>query len=420
MGKKKLLLLGGTVSSNLIVETAKDMGLWVGVTDMNPASPAKKIADAAYDVSTAEIDDIIELIRCEDIDGIFVAYDDKNTLNAAKVSNRTGLNFYATESQILATRSKDSFKELCRKYGLSTVPEYPCGFPEFPCVVKPVDSYSAKGVSICLSDAEFEDAVRGALAFSESGQVIVEKYMDPRFCQCVNIEYAMRDGEVKVVAVGDKHVMSQGNHAPITSAVVYPSSHLEEFLASEVNQKTKDMILSEGLMNGFLYIESFYRDGRFYYYEMGYRLGGGQGSVIAKHEHGVDLVEMLIDYALNGRMGTSEQFSLVRPFYSDIGVGLVLYARPGTIREISCFAQEIPGVIRATLYVEEGSRIEENLVGTLGQTAARVHFLAASREEAQAKVDSIIKAISMTSESGEEMIIDYNPLAADSKEEVLS
>lgn len=419
MNKKKLLLLGGTVSSNLIVETAKDMGLWVGVTDMNPASPAKKIADAAYDVSTVEIDEVIELIRREGIDGIFVAYDDKNTLNAAKVSNRTGLNFYATESQILATRSKDSFKELCRKYGLSTVPEYPCSLPEFPCVVKPVDSYSAKGVSICLSDVEFEDAVQGALAFSESGQVIVEKYMDPDSCQCVNIEYAMRDGEVRVAAVGDKYVMSQGSHAPITSAVVYPSSHLEEFLASEDNQKTKEMILSEGLTNGFLYIESFYQNGRFYYYEMGYRLGGGQGSVIAKHENGVDLVEMLIDYALNGRMGTPEQFAMVGPCYSDIGVGLVLYAKPGTIKEISCFAQEIPGVIRVTLYAEEGGLIEEDLVGTLGQTAARVHFLAASRDEARAKVDSIIKAISMTSENGEEMIIDYNPLAAGSKEEVL-
>ncbi|MCI8366251.1 MAG: ATP-grasp domain-containing protein [Eggerthellaceae bacterium] len=415
MNKKKLLLLGGTTSSNLVVETAKGMGLWVGVTDMNPMSPAKKIADAAYDVSTIEIDEIVRLVHDEDIDGIFVAYDDKNTLNAAKVSKKTGLKFYATESQILATRSKDTFKELCRKYGLSTVPEYSCDSPEFPCVVKPVDSYSAKGISICRSREEFDDAVQSALAFSESGNVIIEKYMDPDSCQCVNIEYAMRDGEVKVAAVGDKYVMTQGDHAPITSAVVYPSSYLEEFLASEEGLRTEEMISSEGLKNGFLYIESFYQDGHFYYYEMGYRLGGGQGSVIAKRENDVDLIEMMISYALDGTMGTLEQFAKVDPRYNDIGVGLVLYARPGVIKEISCCAQDVPGVIRVTLFVEEGGRIEESLVGTLGQTAARVHFMAGSRDDARVKIDSIIKAISMISENGEEMIIDYNPLAVSLK-----
>ena len=43
--QKKLLLLGGFPQMIPIVETARRMGLWTIVVDMNEASPAKAHAD---------------------------------------------------------------------------------------------------------------------------------------------------------------------------------------------------------------------------------------------------------------------------------------------------------------------------------------------------------------------------------------
>ena len=52
---KKLLILGGTTLSINIVETAKNMGIYTIVMDMSPDSPTKKVADKAYDISTATV-----------------------------------------------------------------------------------------------------------------------------------------------------------------------------------------------------------------------------------------------------------------------------------------------------------------------------------------------------------------------------
>ena len=80
---KKLLILGGTTLSINIVETAKNMGIYTIVMDMSPDSPTKKVADKAYDISTANVDDVVSIAKQEQVDGIFTSYEDFNTGIAA-------------------------------------------------------------------------------------------------------------------------------------------------------------------------------------------------------------------------------------------------------------------------------------------------------------------------------------------------
>ena len=81
---KKLLILGGTTLSINIVETAKNMGIYTIVMDMSPDSPTKKVADKAYDISTANVDDVVSIAKQEQVDGIFTSYEDFNTGIAAE------------------------------------------------------------------------------------------------------------------------------------------------------------------------------------------------------------------------------------------------------------------------------------------------------------------------------------------------
>lgn len=66
---------------------------------------------------------------------------------------------------------KDKFKETCRKHNVPVVEEFSVNNLEevvYPAVVKPVDSCSSKGVSICHDRKELDIAIEKALSFSPS------------------------------------------------------------------------------------------------------------------------------------------------------------------------------------------------------------------------------------------------------------
>lgn len=64
--KKKLLVLGGKpIGSIELVQRAKELNLYVIVTDFLPEeqSPAKRFADESWNISTSEIDILEELCK---------------------------------------------------------------------------------------------------------------------------------------------------------------------------------------------------------------------------------------------------------------------------------------------------------------------------------------------------------------------
>ena len=107
-----------------VVRKAHDMGLYTIVCDYSETSPAKKIADKAYDISTTDIDALEKVARDEAVDAVFAGFEDLNTWNALRLCQRLGLPFYATEEQLRITSNKKLFKEFCRKCGIPVVEEY--------------------------------------------------------------------------------------------------------------------------------------------------------------------------------------------------------------------------------------------------------------------------------------------------------
>ena len=384
---KKLLILGGTTLMINVVKQAQKMGVYTIVTDVNPNSPAKKYADASYDISTSDIDLLVKMAQEQKIDGVFTGYDDFNTSIAVELCKRLGLPFYASKEQIDITKNKDKFKALCKKFNVPVVKEYNKDNVIFPCVVKPVDSYSAKGITICYNEKELEKSIEFALQFSKSKKYIIEKYMSPTNSACVNIDYLFIDGNIILSAVGDKKVVNQDNKAPLTSAVFYPSKHLDEYIKN-VDEKVKQMFQYLGLKNGTVFIESFYDSEGFAIYEMGYRVGGGQSSILLDALLNVDYVKMLILYALTGEMTSANELPIINPRFSKYAVGLVRLSKPGKITKICGIdkIKAINGVINITQYLYEGDSVANNLLGTLGQTFARIHIIADSDSELNEKI----------------------------------
>ncbi|HRS09172.1 MAG TPA: hypothetical protein P5221_10095, partial [Bacteroidia bacterium] len=67
---KKLLVLGGFAQHIEIIQEAKKRGAYVIVIDYLKDSPGKKIADEDFLISIVDVDQIVELCKEKNIDGI--------------------------------------------------------------------------------------------------------------------------------------------------------------------------------------------------------------------------------------------------------------------------------------------------------------------------------------------------------------
>src|SRR5690606_15402467 len=120
---KRLLILGGSRISCEIVEKAKSMGIYTIVTDWYPKenSPAKLVADKAYQLSIADIEAMVKLIKDEQIDGVITGYTDSALSHYAKICQAAGLPCYGTFEQFEALTDKSIYKKICKEYGVPVI-----------------------------------------------------------------------------------------------------------------------------------------------------------------------------------------------------------------------------------------------------------------------------------------------------------
>jgi biotin carboxylase len=307
---KRLLILGGSRISCEIVKRAQEMGIYVMVTDWYPIekSPAKQIADEAFLVSTADVDAVVQLIKEKKVDGVFTGFTDSVLPYYARICEKAGLPCYGTEKQFEIMINKRKYKELCRKFGVPTVEEYKIdeSFQDedfdrikYPVLVKPADNSGARGVTICRSKEELKEAYNKAISFSQSKEVLVERYIEGKE---VTTFWLFRDGEIYLTALGNRHVKhNQEGVIPLPVAYTFPSVYLDKY-QREVVPRVKEMLRSIGIKNGMMFMQCLVEDGNCIVYDIGYRLTGSLEYKLLEKVCGYNPLDMMIKFALTGSM----------------------------------------------------------------------------------------------------------------------
>lgn len=411
MDKKKILILGGTFHMVNVVETAKRMGYYTIVTDNMVGSPAKKIADLSYDISTADIQKLAEIGREEQIDGVFTAFDDINTWHAVALCKTLHLPFYATPTQLEITSHKDRFKEYCRTFGVPVIEEYECDpiqdpelpVVEFPVIVKPVDSYASKGITVCYEEDELTKGVEKAVGESKTGKIMLERFVDSDIG--VQAFYTARDGHLVLTAVTDRFTHKQSKeHPPLPVAMLFPSQHQQQYI-KEVDPTVRKMIRNMGIENGLVFIQTMYDGGRIYVYEMGFRFSGEQHYHIIHKQTGVHLLEMMLDFSVGEDTASHpiEQFDHAPMPYPSANLPILL--GPGTITEIRGLeaVKAMPEVISCVINRSEGEAIERT--GSYSQMFGRFNVVAKSQQELLETIERIYRTLDIRSEDGQDMIM---------------
>ncbi len=375
---KTLLVLGGKpIGSSEIVAYAKSRGTRTIVADYLPAadSPAKRIADEAWDVSTADVDSLERMCAEAGVDGVAAGVHEFNIERMIKLAGRLGLPCWCDMSQWRAMEDKESFKSLCRDFDIDVAREY---LPEealflpddaFPLAVKPRDGSGSRGFSKCLVREDLPGAIAKAEAASPSGGVLVEEYIDS---DAVIVQYTAHKGEIAYSGMLDKASRKMGaSGAPIMAVQVGPSVHEREYL-QDVDAKAKAMLASIGLHEGPIWMEAFCKDGRFVFNEAGLRFGGSLTYRFVERMAGIDQLDLLYACVMG------EERPPVEARFEEDGLYMIwpVHLRPGRIAEVRGLDElrADPRIVAVTPVHGVGDEIEE--WGSAQQVFAYIHLFA--------------------------------------------
>ncbi len=412
LGQKKILVLGGTKHMINVVETAKRMGMSAIVVDNVIGSPAKSYADKSFNISTADIDGLSKIVREEQVDGVFTAFEDINTWNAVALCKKMDLPFYATEEQLDITSNKDKFKEICRRFDVPVIEEKELSGRleesavaswEFPVIIKPVDSYASKGITVCYDADEVKEGFAKAMDFSKSKKAIAERFIDNSYG--VQMFYTVQNHKVILTGVCDRYVHKHSKeHPPLPSAMVFPSKHQELFI-EKLDWKIRDMISGIGIGNGTVFIQSLFEDGDFYIYEMGFRLSGEQHYHIIEKQTDINILEMMLDFAVSNPIGQYDLRNFDDGHMPMPSCNLPILLKAGIIGEIRGLeaVQAMPEVVSWVINKELGEEVI--VTGSYTQMFGRFNIVANTTRELYDTIEAVYDTLRIFNQAGADMLL---------------
>jgi biotin carboxylase len=185
---KKILILGASDFQLPAIIKAKEMGLVVGVVDMNPEAIGVPYADKFYCVSTIDKDGVLNAAKDFKADGIVTLCTDMPMRALAYACETLGL---PGLDYVSAVRSTDK-AEMIKAFEVADV-EHP-GYTvirktdindlsriglDYPLITKPTDNSGSRGIMLVESQDELKDAI---CHYSSHIHSLFPEYMTVQSC----------------------------------------------------------------------------------------------------------------------------------------------------------------------------------------------------------------------------------------------
>lgn len=407
---KTLLLMGGGAYARDIAKYKQEKNFRIVALGRDSDTPIARIADAFYQIDTQNVDAVVDVVKKEHVSGIFVGSSEVNIDPAITVSERTGCYFYVNREQWEILANKAKFKDACRKYGVPVVPEFT--LPEdytradveklpFPVLLKPTDSSGARGMNACFSAEDFEKYYAEALSFSKKKEVIIEELITG--ADEVFFQYTLHNGDCSLTSCFTKVFVKTENKELILPIFhMYPSKYIDTYFA-DVHQSVVDMFRGMGVRDGVMTLQTFYRNGKFYVFEAGFRMGGAQNYILTQYQWGINSLECMINYALTGNMNDTPIIDVDNARFRHPCCNYYVGLKPGTIAKMTDpdEIRALPGVLNVTVMCSEGAVIEDT--NALERICLRIHVVGSSAEELAENLVRISKTLDVRSAEGETM-----------------
>jgi biotin carboxylase len=388
--QKTLLIVSGGIEAAHAAKRAKEMGLYVVVSDRDHEAPGFAYADSCLiadvygaDETAAAAERYSRKIR--KIDGVICVAADAPQTTAAIVK-RLGLPGLSTESARLAC-DKLAMKERFLAAGVpipwfapvTTVQQLQRIAIERgrDLVIKPVDSRGSRGVQRVAQVEDLTKAFAFAREHSPTQRVMVEQYLDgPQ----VSTESIVVNGRCFTPGFSDRNYEYLDRYAPF---FIENGGDLPSHLPSETQAKVREVVAAAaqalGIVNGTVKGDIVVHNGQPHVIELAARLSGG---FFCTREiplnTGVDFIGAAIRIALGEQVSEAE----LQPTHFTPVIQRYAFPDPGRIVSVEgeADARAVPGIAEVVVTAKPGDIIPP--AGDKRPSAAMVLATGASREDA--------------------------------------
>ena len=408
---KKILILAGASVHNKVVRAAKEMGLYVIVTDyLEPhLSPAKQLADESWMYSITDVDAIVDRCKQERVDAVLSFCIDPAQKPYQQICEKLGVPCYATKEQFEIFTDKRLFKDFCIKHNVDVIPDYTeedinNNLAEYPLFIKPSICRGSRGQSICYTKDEALGGLELAKSLSADGKCICEKYMGNN--QDIASAFFVVDSEPYLVKFGDRYLgdPKDGLDKQVM-CTKFPSDFTPTF-EEKVMDRVKSMIKALGIKFGPVFLQGFVDGDTIRYYDPALRMPGGDYDLVLKYATGFDTVKSLIHYAVTGDISTYYG-NPVDCFKLNEGVGMIICfsVREGNMAKVEGLDELLnnPKVVYGRQIIPEGEYIQASC--DIRQRVAAVGAFVPTKQEAEIFVKQIYDTYHVYDENGEDMIV---------------
>ena len=336
MDKPIALVLGGTVPHKLLVEKLHERGYYVVLVDYLTNPPAKELAEEHILASTLDKERVLEIAKAKNASLVISTCIDQANSVCCYVAEKLNLpRPYSYETSLLVT-NKGLMKKRMKEFDVPSssfiltknVVDIDWNQVSFPCVVKPVDCNSSKGVHRADSFEEAKSYVEEAIQLSQTNEAIIEDFCpgDEIQVDCVALE-----NDADVVMTRSKVKMAFGEGAVLNSVGSIVPAQIPERFLPRLKVIAQNIARGFGLHNTPFFYQAIVSGDKINVLELAPRVGGGLSYYMIKNFVGFDAVEATIDSFLGKPVNMS--YHLPDRVYRSC----LLYAKP-------CIFDHVEGV----------------------------------------------------------------------------
>ena len=366
---KTLVIISGGIEAVPGIKLAKEMGLYVVVSDGDNKAPGFDYADDQIIASTYNVDDTVQKVKnynklVRKIDGVICIASDV-PLTVASAIKELGLSGISVETARLAMDKLAMKNKFCND-DIPT-PDYKQihNFEDlihvvknwdYPIVMKPVDNRGARGVLRLTKGVDLEWAWNHALENSPSGRVMVERFLDgpqvsteAMIIDSIGYPIGFTDRNYEYIEKFSPYIIENGGGFP---------SHLSPGDQLSISDMSIKAGLALGIKNGIAKGDMVLTDDGPKVIEIAARLSGGWFSTDQiPLGLGIDLIGLAIKLVLGEKINTDD----LKPQFSK-GVAIrYFFPKPGKVREIRNIEKfkDINWIYRLSFFVKVGDVVEK-------------------------------------------------------------
>lgn len=183
----RVLLVGSSFSAAPLLFILKKAGAQVTVIGRDPGDPCHIHADESIIADYSDRDSLLNICARERYDYIVPSCNDYAYMAATYVASHLGYPGYDAIDTAVVLHTKDAYRSLLEKLHIPSPRKYCELSPDValtrievptPAILKPVDSFSGRGVEIIQNADEIEAAARRAFAASRAKRAVVEQFVE--------------------------------------------------------------------------------------------------------------------------------------------------------------------------------------------------------------------------------------------------